>query len=70
MAFQRIIHRADEMLLVDQGHALLGFFGGDDFRVHAEIAAFGMGHFQPIHPVFGASEHDAAGQMQAAGDAR
>ena len=70
MALDRIPQGADEMGLVHEREHLLGFGWRDQLRLHAEIAALGVGKAQEIHPLRAVGEHDAAGQMQAAGLAR
>ena len=39
----------------------------DDLQVHPEIAAARLGHLQPVEPLARAGEHDAAGDVHAAG---
>ena len=40
---------------------------GNDLEVHPEIAAARLGHLQPIEPLARAGQHDAAGDVHAAG---
>ena len=69
MALDRIEHRADEMLLLDEGIHPRGFVDRDDLEVHAEIAAARARHLQPVEPLLGAGEIEAAGDVHAARDA-
>ncbi len=66
MAFDRVPHGTDEVLRVHEREHLVGLFDGDHFRVHAEIAAAGMAHLQPVEPVLAVRQRQPAGQMQPA----
>ena len=67
MALERIEQRADEMLLVDQRLQFLGFGDGDELLLQPEHFAFALGHLEIVEPVVVGGEHDAAGQVDAAG---
>ena len=69
MAFDRIEHRADEMLLLDERVHFGGFVDRQDLEIHAEIAAARAGHLQPVEPLLRAGEIEAAGDVHAAGNA-
>ena len=66
MSFDRIVHRTDEVLLLHQRKQLLRLAGRDELQVHAEVAAAGLGHLQPVHPLGRTGQHDAAGNVHAA----
>jgi hypothetical protein len=67
VALDRIPHRADEIRLVHQREHGFRFRRRDEFRVHAEIAALGVGEAQEIHALRRIGHHYAAGEMQRAG---
>ncbi len=58
--------RSDEVLLLEKRIELLGFGDGDDLHVHAQIAAPGLGHAQPIQPFRSVGQHQPAWQVDAA----
>ena len=55
------------MLLVHQREQLLRLVDRDQLEVHAEVAAARLRHLQPVEPLGRAGQHDAAGEMHAAG---
>ncbi len=64
VALDRIPHRAEEVLRVEQREQLLGFLRRDQLElVHAEVATTGDGHLQPVHPVAVRGEGDPARQV-------
>ena len=67
VALDRVVHRADEVLLLEQREQLLGLGDRDQLEVHAEVAAARLGHLQPVEALGRAGEHDAAGDVHAAG---
>ena len=67
MALDRVPERADEIALVHQREHGLGFGRGDQFGLHAEIAALGVHQSQEIHALGRVGHHHPAGQVQAAG---
>ena len=67
VTFDGIVHGAGEVLLVQQRKELCRLVDGDDLQVHPEIAAARLGHLQPIEPFARAGEHQAAGDVHAAG---
>ena len=67
MAFERIVERADEVLLVDQRLQFLGLGDGDELLLEPQHLALAFGHLEIIEPVIVGRQHDAAGQMNAAG---
>ena len=67
MSFDGIVHRTDEVLLLHQGKQLLGFRDRDELELHAEITAARLRHFQPVETLLRAGEHDAPGDVHAAG---
>ena len=67
MALDRVPHGADEIRLVHQREHRLGLGRRDQFGVHAEIAALGVGEAQKVHALGAVGHHHAAGQVQRAG---
>ena len=65
MALERVPHGADELRLVEEGEVRLRLLEGDELGGDAEIAVAGMRHLQPVEPVAGGYEHDAARQVHA-----
>ena len=66
MAFDRVVDRGHEALLIEQGIELAGFRGRDDLELHAQIAAARLGHLQPVDALGGAGQHEPARDVQAA----
>ncbi len=69
VAFDRIVDRAEKVLLVEQRIQLLRFRRRYQLQVHAEIAAARHGHAQPVDPLGRAGQHQAAGDVHAARNA-
>ena len=67
VTFDGIVHRAREMLLVQQRKQRRRLVDGNDLEIHAEIPAARLGHLQPIEPLAGSGQHEAAGDVHAAG---
>ena len=67
MAFDGVVHGADEMLLVHEREELRRLVHRDDLELHLEIAAARLRHLQPIEPLARAGEHHPAGDVHAAG---
>ena len=65
MAVHDGLERSHEARRVEQRHEFVRTFGGDDFRLDAEITAFGRKSLQPLEPGLRGGEHDAASQVQA-----
>ena len=65
--FDRIVHRAREVPLVHEREQPGRLVDRNDFEIHAEIAAARLRHLQPVEPLARAGEHDAAGDVHAAG---
>jgi len=61
-----VVEGADEVLLLEQRVELLGLLHGDDLHVHAEVAAAGLRHAQPVEALGGVGELEPAGQVDAA----
>ncbi len=66
VALDRVPQGADEVALVDQRQQRLRLGGGDDLRLHAEIAAARMRHLQPVEPLGRIGELQPAGEVQPA----
>ena len=66
VAFDRVVHGAEEMLLVHQRKQLRCLIDRDQFEIHAEIAAACLRHLEPVDSRGCAGEHDAAGDVHAA----
>ena len=66
VALDRVEQGADEVLLLEQREHRLGLGGGDDLQVHAEVAAAGLGHAQPVEPLAVVGQHQPAGQVDRA----
>ena len=64
MSFDRIPHGADEILLVHQRKHRLRLCRRDQFRVHAEVTALGVGDAQEVHALRRVGHHHAAGPVQ------
>src|SRR5271168_4853784 len=69
MAFDRIEHRADEMLLVDERIHPRRFIDRDDLEIHTEVPAARTRHLQPVQPFLRARQIEAARHMHAARNA-
>ena len=67
MPLDRVVERTDEVLLVQERKQLRGLIDRDQLELHAEVAAARLGHLQPVQARPRAGEHDAAGDMHAAG---
>jgi hypothetical protein len=67
MALDRVPHGADEVGSSINGNIALASRRRDQFGVHAEIAALGVGEAQKVHALRAVRQHDAAGQVQRAG---
>ena len=67
VTFDGVVHGTGEMPLFHQGKEPRRLVDRDDFKVHAEIAAARLRHLQPVQPLLRAGEHDAPGDMHAAG---
>ena len=66
VAAHRVPQGTHEVLLDDEGD-LLGRFGHrDQLGLHAQVAAPGVGHAEPVHAVGVVGQHHLAGQVQAA----
>ena len=65
VALVGVPHRADEILLVEYRMDLFGLSDRDQLGVHAEVAALGVGGFQPVITLRCVGEHDAAGDVNA-----
>ena len=70
VTFDGIEQSTDEMALVHQWEEPLRFGGRDEFEIHAERAAAGPNHLQPIEALWRTRQHDAAREMDAAALAR
>ena len=66
VALDRVVDRADEVLLVQQRIQLLRLGRRDQLQIHAEVAAARHGHAQPVHALGRAGQHQAAGDVHAA----
>ena len=67
--FDRVVDRAEEMLLLEQRMELLGLRRRDQLEVHAEVAAARHGHPQPVDALRRPGQEQAAAHVNAAGDA-
>ena len=56
----RVEERADKVLLLEEREHPLGLGRRDDLQIHAEVAAAGLGHPQPVHPLPVAGQHQSA----------
>ena len=65
-AFVGVVQRADEVLLLEQRVQLLRLGDGDDVHVHAEVAAAGLCHAQPVESLWRVGQHQSARQVDAA----
>ena len=61
-----VVERADEELLLQQRVELLGLLHGDDLHVHAQVAAAGLRHAQPVETLGRVGQLEAAGEVDAA----
>ena len=67
VALDRVPHRSEEVLRVEQREQFLGLPRRDHLElVHAEVPTAGDGHAQPVHPVAVGGEGDATGQVDRA----
>ena len=67
VALDGVVHGTGKMLFVHQGKKLFGLVDRDQLELHAKVATAGLGHLQPVEPLAGAGEHDAASDVHAAG---
>ena len=67
VAFQRVVQRAHEVLFFQQRKEMRRLVDGDELHVETEVAAARHGEPQEIHPLAGAREVDAAGDVDPAG---
>src|SRR6202011_1587902 len=67
VALDRIVDGTQEVLLVHERKQLRGFICRDDLEVHAKIAAAGLGHLEPVHPLGRTGQHDTARDVHSAG---
>ena len=61
-----VVHRPHEVLLLEEWHELLRLGDADEFSVHPEVATASVSHAQPVHALLGVSEHQPAGEVDAA----
>ncbi len=66
MSLDRVPHRADEVLRVEQREQLVGFLDRDHLEFHTEVAATCNGHVEPIDSFAVGGEREAPWQMDAA----
>ena len=62
----RVVQRADEVLVLHEREQRLRLLRADQLELHAEVAAAGLGHPQEVHAHLGVGEHQPAGQVDAA----
>src|SRR5579863_8439506 len=67
VTFDGVEDRADEMPLVEQRKAARRLVDREHLELHAEITAARLRHLQPVEPLSGARQHEAAGEVHAAG---
>ncbi len=67
VTFNRIVHRACEMLFLEQRKQRRRLVDRNDLQIHAKIPAARLGHLEPIEPFAGTGQHQAAGDVHAAG---
>jgi hypothetical protein len=58
------------MLLLQEREHLGRLVDRDDLQIHTEVAAARLGHLQPVEPLASAGQHDAPGDVHAAGLSR
>src|SRR5580704_17664435 len=66
VTLDRVEERADEVLLLQQREQLLGFGRRDDLHIYAEVAAAGLSHPQPVHPLPVTGQRQPARHVDAA----
>ena len=67
MPLNRIENAAEEMLRVHERIDLCDLARRQQLQIHAQIAAARLGHFQPVHALAGAGQHEPTGHVHAAG---
>ena len=67
VALDRIKQCPDKMLLVHEGEESRRLLDRDQLELHPQVAATRLGHLQPVKARAGSRQHDAAGQVHAAG---
>ncbi len=66
MTLDRVVQRADEVLVLHEREQRLRLLRTDQLELHAEVAAAGLGHPQEVHADLGVGEHQPTGQVDAA----
>ena len=66
MTLVGVEHRTHEVLGVDQGHHLGDLGDRHHLGLHAQVAAPGVGHPQPVEPLGRVGQHHAAWHVDAA----
>ena len=66
VAFVGVVHGPDEVLLVEQGHEPFRFSDREQFRLVAQVASAGMGHFEPVQALLRVSKHHPAREVNTA----
>jgi hypothetical protein len=66
VTLDRVVERADEVLVLEQREHLLRLERRDDLELHAEVPAARLGHAQPVEALAVAGQHQPAWQVDRA----